>query len=275
MSDEWPEWERCFHDVGGFRYATVSAILGKSLAHFHSSKIKHLMWKLDNDPDAQGKITRDCRLAGMVRHEVERFLLGDRPSCSADVVDTPSLAEMMSFGVPRYLHYLEPLLREIENQNGPDHLWPGLMEGSSLVGLPLRCRYGFADVSERRCWFEGKYTAWTWKVEGPSFERGAKKKLYPISRYSEARVRIASHALAHNIELVPDGNLPPVEQGAICVCYDWCQPFLYLMPMSEIRGAAHEFIERFGAYQALENSVFPRPVVEFGHHEPANDFSKF
>ena len=77
-------------------------------------------------------------------------------------------------------------------------------------------------------------------------------------------MQLSSYTLGHNIELAPGGDFPPIEQAAICICYDWCEPFLHLMSIEDIREAADEFIERFGVYKELENSVFPRPMVQSG-----------
>jgi hypothetical protein len=264
--------EHRFYEKNGLEYARVSTILGETMPLFHPDRHKGLSWWQDHEPDAVGILARGQRRGTLVHAEIEMFLLGDR---FVHQGDTASVDELIFHNIPGYVNYLMPLLEEVKAQNGPASLWPGLAECGLMIEQPLYCRHGFAGTPDMRCWFEGKYTVWDWKTARSHLEEGVKKKLKPISRYSEGKVQTSSYALAHNLELVPSGDFPPVEQVAICVCYDWCEPFLHLMPIEGIREAADEFIERFGVYKELENSVFPRPMVESAHSELTDDLREF
>ena len=264
--------EHRFYEKDGTEYARVSTILGETMPLFHPDKHRGLTWWQKNEPDAPEILARGQRRGTLVHAEVEMFLLGDQYVHSEEA---PSVEELMSYNIPGYVNYLIPLLEEMKAQNGPDSLWPGLEQSSLMIEQPLYCRHGFAGTPDIRLWFEAKYTVWDWKSARSHLEEGVEKKPRPVSRYSEAEVQTASYALAHNIELVPSGDFPPIEQVAICICYDWCEPFLHLVPIEKIREAADEFIERFGVYKELENSTFPRPMVESGRSELANDLSEF
>ena len=253
--------EHRFYEKDGLEYARISTILGETMPLFHPDKHKGLTWWQSNEPDAQEILARGQRRGTLVHAEVEMFLLGDQYVHSDEA---PSVEELMSYNIPGYVNYLIPLLEEVKAQNGPDSLWPGLEQSSLMIEQPIYCRHGFAGTPDMRCWFEGKYTTFDWKSARSHLEKGVQKKPRPISRYSEAKVQLSSYTLGHNIELAPGGDFPPVEQAAICICYDWCEPFLHLMSIEDIREAADEFIERFGVYKELENSVFPRPMVQSG-----------
>lgn len=258
-----------FYEKDGIEYARVSTILGETMPLFHPSKHKRLTWWQDHEPDATDILARGRRRGTLIHAEVEMFLLNDQLAHRASTI---SLEEMMAYNIPGYVNYLMPLLEEIKSQNIQDALWPGLLSSPLLVEKELFCEHGFAGTPDLRCWFNGKYTVWDWKSARSHLEEGVQKKPRPMSRYSEAKIQVASYALAHNLELVPGGDYPPIEQCAICVCYDWCEPFLYLMPIEEIKEAANEFIERFGVYKELENSVFPRPLQAIAS-EVNDDFS--
>lgn len=249
--------EHRFYEKDGIEYARVSTILGETMPLFHPEKHKGIAWWQDHEPDAAEILARGQRRGTLIHAEIEMFLLGDQYAHQGDTV---SIEELVAYNIPGYVNYLRPLLEEIKSQNGKDTLWPGMSNTSLLVEKELFCKHGFAGTPDLRCWFEGKYTVWDWKSSRSHLEKGVKKKPRPMSRYSEAKVQVSSYALAHNLELASTGNYPPVEQCAICICYDWCEPFLYLMPVKEIKEAVNEFIERFGVYKELENSVFPRPI---------------
>ena len=87
-------------------------------------------------------------------------------------------------------------------------------------------------------------------------------------------MQLSSYTLGNNIELAPGGNFPPIEQVAICICYDWCEPFLHLMPMDGIREAANEFIERFGVTKSLRTQSSPGQWYNRRSSEQPNDVSK-
>jgi len=262
--------EHRFYEKNSLEYARVSTILGETMPLFHPDKHKGLTWWQNNEPDASEILARGQRRGTLVHAEVEMFLLGDQYVHSDEAA---SVEELMSYNIPAYVNYLMPLLEEIKEQNAPDPEWEGLAKSSLIIEEPLYCSHGFAGTPDMRCWFEGKYTVWDWKSARSHLEKGVQKKPRPISRYSEAKVQIASYSLAHNIELASGGDFPPIEQGAICICYDWCEPFLHLMPIEEIKEAANEFIERFGVYKELENSVFPRPMVESTQTGQCDDLS--
>ena len=254
--------EHRFYEKDGLEYARVSTILGETMPLFHPDRHKGLTFWQNNEPDAPEILARGQRRGTLVHAEVEMFLLGDQYVHSDEA---PSVEELMFYNIPGYMNYLLPLLQEVKDQNGEDGLWPGFAESSLMIEQPLYCQHGFAGTPDMRCWFEGKYTVWDWKSARSHLEEGVQKKSRPISRYAEAKVQLASYALGHNIELAPSGDYPPIEQAAICICYDWCEPFLHLMPIDGIREAANEFIERFGVYKELESSVFPRSVVKSGY----------
>lgn len=264
--------EHRFYEKDGFEYARVSTILGETMPLFHPDKHRGLAEWQSYEPDAPEILARGQRRGTLVHAEIEMFLLGDQ-YVHSDVA--PSVEELMSFNIPGYINYLMPLLEEIKAQNGPSSSWDEFAKSCLMIEQPIYCRHGFAGTPDNRCWFEGKYTVWDWKSARSHLEKGVKKKPRPISRYSEAKVQLASYTLGHNIELASTGNYPPIEQAAICICYDWCEPFLHIMPIEKIREAADEFIERFGVYKELENSVFPRPMVGLENSESSDDFSEF
>lgn len=247
--------EHRFYEKDGLEYARVSTILGETMPLFHPDKHKGLAWWQNNEPDAAEILARGQRRGTLIHAEVEMFLLGENYVGHGDAA---SVEELVAYNIPGYVNYLMPLLEEVKSQNIQDTLWPALLSSPLLVEQELFCSHGFAGTPDMRCWFEGKYTVWDWKSARSHLEKGVQKKPRPMSRYAEAKVQVASYALAHNLELAAGGDYPPIEQCAICICYDWCEPFLYLMPIEEIKGAANEFVERFGVYKELENSVFPR-----------------
>ena len=251
--------EHRFYEKDGLEYARVSTILGETMPLFHPDKHKGLSWWQDHEPDAVEILARGQRRGTLVHSEIESFLLGDEYVRQEEAA---SVEELLSCNIPGYVNYLLPLLKEVKAQNGPDSFWPGLAKSGLIIEEPLYCGYGFACTPDMRCWFEKKYTVWDWKSARSCLEEGVKKRLRPVSRYAEAKVQVSSYALAHNIELASTGYFPPVEQVAICVCYDWCEPSLYLIQIDGIREAANEFIERFGVYKEIENSVFPRPMLK-------------
>lgn len=260
--------EHRFYEKDGIEYARVSTILGETMPIFHPDRYKGLAWWQEKEPDAAEILRRGQRRGTLIHSQVEMFLLDGRPAYRQEQV---SLEELMLYNIPGYLNFLTPLLEEIKSQNAVDTLWPGLSESPLMIEKEIYCQHGFAGTPDLRCWFENKYTVWDWKSVRSHLEEGVKKKPKPISRYSEAKVQVSSYALGHNLELASTGDYPPVEQCAICICYDWREPFLHLMPIEEIKEAANEFIERFGVYKEIENSVFPKPKLRSN----SDDFSQF
>lgn len=260
-----------FYEKDGIEYARVSTILGETMPIFHPSKHKGLAWWQETEPDAIDILERGQRRGTLIHSEVEMFLLGCDCSQRSEQV---SMEELISYNIPSYVNFLIPLLQEIKSQNKSDVSWPGLSDSPLLIEREIFSSHGFAGKPDLRCWFEGKYTVWDWKSARSHLESGVQKKLRPISRYSEAKIQVSSYALAHNLELASTGDYPPVEQCAICICYDWCEPYLYLMTIKEIKDAVSEFIERFDAYKAIENSSFPRPL-QSDSQEVNDDFSQF
>ena len=248
--------DRKFYEKDGLEYARVSTILAETMPFFDPKKCEGLARWRARCPDAAGILARGQRRGTLVHAQSEHFLLdGQVPS----TWQAPSVEELVALNIPEYMRYLYPLLEEVRDQNGPDSLWPGLLNSSLLIEQQLFCSYGFAGTPDLRCWFEGKYTVWDYKSARSYREEGVEKKLRPISRYSEAKIQLSSYALMHNLERGDD--YPPVEQLAICICYDWCEPFLHLIQLEEIKKHANEFIERFGVYKDMEGSFFPRKIL--------------
>lgn len=254
--------EHRFYKKNGLEYARVSTILGETMPLFHPDRHKGLVWWQGNEPDAVEILERGQRRGTLIHAEVEMFLL-DKNYISRE--EPVSIEELISYNIPAYVNFLEPLLQELKAQNAETNT-------QLLVEKQLFCDHGFAGTPDLRCWFEGKYTVWDWKSVRSCLEAGVKKKKKPISRYSEAKIQVSSYALAHNLELAKSGDFPPIEQCAICVCYDWCEPYLYLMSIDEIKECVNEFIERFTVYKEIENSVFPRRLQSNSAIE-SNDFS--
>lgn len=260
--------EHRFYEKNGIEYARVSTILGETMPLFHPSKHKGIAWWQQHEPDACEILARGQRRGTMMHSVIESLLLGDKREFCHDM---PSVEELMAYNIPAYISYLQPLLEDIKSQNGQDTLWPALLNSSLLIEQELFCGHGFAGTPDLRCWFEGKYTVWDWKSVRSHLEDGVEKKPKSISRYSEAKIQVSAYALAHNLELFANGDYPPIEQCGICVCYDWREPFLYLMDMEEIKESVKEFIERFGVYKEIENSIFPRKV-QLSPSEVGDDF---
>lgn len=260
--------EHRFYEKNGLEYARVSTILGETMPLFHPDKHKGLAWWQANEPDAADILERSQRRGTLIHSEVEMFLLDGNYSNKEPV----PIEEIVSHNIPAYINFLEPLLQELRSQNSVENLWPGLSDSQFLIEKQLFCEHGFAGTPDLRCWFEGKYTVWDWKSARSCLEEGVKKKTRPISRYSEAKVQVSSYALAHNLELAKSGEFPPIEQCAICICYDWCEPFLCLMQIDEIKENVNEFIERFTVYKEIENSIFPRQKLNSAIQN--NDFSQ-
>jgi len=246
---------REFYQKDGLEYARISNILGETMPVFHPSKHNRLVFWQQNEPDAALILQRSNKRGTMVHSQIEKYLLGDRYQGEGQTVE-----EMMLYNIPAYVNYLTPLLEEVKAQNEKDADWPAFAESSLLIEQELFCSHGYAGTPDMRCWFENKYTVWDWKTARSCLEDGVQKKLRPQSRYSEAKVQVSAYALAHNLELASTGDYPPIEQCAICVCYDWCEPSLFILSIEEIKKAAHEFVERLGFYKELKNSNFPRPL---------------
>jgi hypothetical protein len=250
--------DREFYERDGIEYARVSTILGKTMPLFHPAKHKALCDWAEREPDSAEILARGQRRGTLIHAQIEHYLLDGRIESGRE---QPSLEELVYHNVPGYMHYVTPLLEKIKEENGPCSLWPGLQKSSLMLEQELYCGHGFAGKPDKRCWFEGKYTTWDWKSARSILEKGVKKKPRPISRYSEAKVQIGTYSLGHNVELYKKtGDYPPIEQGAICILYDWREPHLHLMSIKELKDSANEFIERFNVYQELEGSIFPRPL---------------
>lgn len=246
---------REFYRKDGLEYARISSILGETMPVFHPSKHNGLAFWQQKEPDAALILERSQKRGTMIHGQIEKYLLGDQYQGEGQTVE-----ELMLYNIPGYLNYLNPLLEEIKTQNEKDTSWPALAESPLLIEQELFCSHGYAGTPDMRCWFENKYTVWDWKTARSHLEEGVQKKLRPPSRYSEAKVQVSAYALAHNLELASAGDYPPIEQCAICVCYDWCEPSLFILSIEEIKKAAHEFVERFGFYKELKNSIFPRSI---------------
>lgn len=258
---------REFYQKDHLEYARISTILGETMPVFHPEKHKGLSIWQEREPDAATILENSQKRGTMIHAQIEGFLDEENQSPASLTVE-----ELMFYNIPSYINYLKPLLEELKKQNSSDTMWPAFVKSPLMIEQELFCSHGYAGKPDLRCWFENKYTVWDWKTARSIKEEGVKRKLRPMSRYSEAKIQVSAYALAHNLELAPTGDYPPVEQCAICVCYDWCEPFLYLMDTKEIKKAAYEFIDRFGFYKEVKNSTFPRSLNE-KPQEFQNDFS--
>jgi hypothetical protein len=250
--------EHEFYEKDGLEYARVSTILDTTEPIFHPQKTKILENWRKSEPDHAYISSRSQERGTLIHSAIERFLLNDQY-----VSDTmPSVEELLFHNIPVYMNYLEPFLKEVKEKNGARPEWPGLANGSMLVEQPIYSVHGYAGTPDFRFWLDGKYTVWDTKTARSVLEKGVKKKRRPKSRYSEAIIQTAAYALAHNLENKETGYYPLIEQCAIGVCYDWTEPTVFEIPLDEVRAAAEEFIERFQVYQEIENSTFPRRIVE-------------
>ena len=250
-----------FYEKDGYEYARVSTILGKTMPIFHPDRAKGLQIWQEKEPNYQDILEKSQRRGTLVHCMVEKYLLGESVKHGDD---QPTLEELLYHNIPAYMNYLEPLLNEIKEQNdGSCDLWPGLAERNILLEEELFCPYGFAGKPDIRLWWNQKYTIFDWKSSRSCREEGVEKKRKPRSRFSEGFVQLCAYALAHNINSKKTGEYPPVEQVGICACYDWTEPTLFLLQIEKIVEFANEFIERFSVYQELEDSAFPRPIIDF------------
>lgn len=249
-----------FYEKDGLEYARISTILGKTMPVFHPAKTKGLAIWQDREPNHQEILEKACRRGTIIHYMAEGYLTGEYVKHSDE---SPSIEELTHHNIGAYMHYLEPLLKEIkESNNGNCPLWPGLAESNLIIEEELFCPYGFAGKPDLRLWWNQKYTVWDWKTSRSHLEEGVEKKRKPRSRYHEGFIQMSAYALAHNIAAKETGNYPPIEQIVICSCYDWCEPTLFIEPIEKIRQFADEFIERFKIYQELEDSSFPRKLIQ-------------
>lgn len=248
-----------FYEKDGMEYARISTILGKTMPIFHPSRATGLAIWQDREPMYQEILEKSMRRGTIIHAMAENYLMD---GSKEDFGDMPSLEELTHHNIPGYMHYLEPVLKEIKEFNeGSCSAWPGLSETNLVIEKELYCPYGFAGKPDLRLWWNRKYTIWDWKTSRSHLEDGVAKKRKSKSRFSEGFVQMSAYALAHNIESRENGNYPPVEQIIICSCYDWCEPTLFIEPIEKIKEYADEFIERYKFYQELEDSAFPRKIA--------------
>jgi hypothetical protein len=232
-------------------YISVSSVLGRTAELFNPNKLKGLeIWR-QMEPNWQDIMERAQRRGTIIHSETELSFFGD---AQKHRMDHASMDEMISYNVPEYMTYLQPVL-EIIKENNFKH---GVSHPSFLIEEVLHCHLGYAGTADARLFWEGEYSIWDWKTVRSYKEEGVKKKPKSISHYKEAEIQIAAYALAHNLA-VKRGELDTeITQGVICICYDWREPHIHVLNKQELKAAAQEFIERYKAYCSLENTTFPR-----------------
>lgn len=250
------------HPVGGIYgkdglgYVSVSKVLAETLAEFNPGKKQGIERWYAREPEAEQINERGQTRGTLVHSEIELFY---KPYDFGEGPERTSFEQMLEYNIPAYMQYLHPLLKEVKSQNPADN--------HILIEEELFCRNGWAGTPDKRCWFEGVYTVWDWKSvrsyletnynpETKQREPVKKKKKYR-SDYTEAFVQLGGYALGHNIEAKYNPRLQPINQGAVCVCYDWREPEVFLLNKGELKDAAMEFTERFRATMEKLDLVFP------------------
>jgi hypothetical protein len=242
-----------FYEKENKEFVSVSSVLGRTMELFNPNKLKGLeIWR-QQEPNWQEIMERGQRRGSVIHSEIELSFFGD---CDKHKIDQPSMDEIIEYNVPDYMTHLSPLLDLIKNENFKH----GVSHPSFLIEEELFCHLGWAGTPDGRFFWDGKYTVWDWKTVRSHLEDGVKKKAKSVSHYKEAEIQIASYAFAHNVA-VKNGELDTqIEQGVICICYDWREPHVHVLNKQELKAAAQEFIERYKAYCSLENTTFPRLV---------------
>lgn len=247
------------HPASGFytkddhEYVSVSKVLSATSHLFNPNKIKGLeIWR-QMEPNWEDIMQRAQRRGTIIHSEVELSLMGDSIKHK---IDHPTMDEILNYNVHEYITYLVPILEIIKEQNFKKNV----SVPSFLMEEELFCHLGYAGTADLRLHWEGQYTIWDWKTVRSYKEEGVKKKAKSMSHYADAKVQIASYALAHNLA-VRRGELDkPITQGVICVCYDWREPHVHVMNKQELKAKAIEFLERYEAYCSLVNASFPKAI---------------
>ena len=244
-----------FYEKDGHDYVSVSSVLGRTAELFNPNKLKGLeIWR-QMEPNWQEIMERAQRRGTIIHSEVELALFGD---CNKHEMDHAGMDEIITYNIPEYLTHLSPVIDLIKKENFVN----GVSRPDFLIEEVLFCHLGYAGTADARLRWNGKYSIWDWKTVRSYKEEGVKKKPKSVSHYKEAEIQIASYALAHNL-CVKRGELDTeIEQGVICICYDWREPHIHVLNKQELKAAAQEFIERYKAYCSLENTSFPRLTVQ-------------
>ena len=243
------------HPKSGFyikedkEYVSVSSILGRTSELFDPNKSKGLeIWR-QMEPDWQEIMERAQRRGTIIHSEIELSFMGE---AEKHKMDHPTMEEILEYNVHEYMTHLAPLLEIMKEQNPK--------RKDMIIEEELFCDLGYAGTPDFRLWWDGKYTVWDWKSVRSYKEPNVKKKAKSMSHYKTAEIQIASYGLGHNLA-VKKGELDnEIEQGVICVCYDWREPHVHVLSKQELKARAQEFIERYKAYCSLENTSFPRLI---------------
>jgi hypothetical protein len=244
-----------FYEKDQHEYVSVSEILAKTSELFDENKLKGLeIWR-SMEPDWQNIMQRAQRRGTIIHSEIELSLLGD---CDKHKIDHPTMDEILEYNIHEYVTHLSPLLDQIKKENFKH----GLSSPLFLMEEEMYCeRLGHAGTPDVRLTWDHKYSVWDWKSVRSYKEEGVRKKAKSMSQYKGAMIQIGAYALGHNLE-VKAGRLDrPIEQGVICVCYDWREPHVHVLDKDELKAAAQEFIERLKAYCSLHNTHFPRLIT--------------
>lgn len=240
-----------FYEKENLEYVSVSSVLGRTMELFNPNKLKGLdIWR-QQEPNWQEIMERGQRRGTIIHSELELSFLGD---AHKHKIEQASMDEIIEYNIPDYITNLMPVVEIIKQENFKN----GKSNSSFRLEEELFCPLGWAGTPDGRFFWEGKYTVWDWKTVRSFKEEGVKKKAKSVSHYKEAEIQIGSYGLAHNIA-VKNGELDTqVEQGVICICYDWREPHIHVLNKQELKASAQEFIERYKAYCSLENTTFPR-----------------
>jgi hypothetical protein len=233
----------------GIAYVSVSTVTSETLEEFHPGKFYSLAkWRAEEE-NAEEILARSQTRGTLIHAENELALLSDKTEVTRDRI---TYEDMVEYNIHEYMHYLHPFLDELKAQNPCLH--------QILVEHELYCRRGWAGTPDLRLWWEGHFTTFDYKSVRSYKEEGVKKKRKYRSNYTEAFVQIAAYSLAHNIENKDNPRLPQVTQGAVCVCYDWREPDIYLLNKEELRENSKEFLQRFKTYQEQSGLIFPHSI---------------
>jgi hypothetical protein len=252
----------------GLGYISVGDVLGKTLPLFDPGRANSLEWWRNNYPGAIEILERGQARGTFIHGEMEIALTGESVIHAAQ---RPTYEDMISYNLHEYMTYLDPLIKEIKKENPCSSLChPSEFRCSVgsvgdchtrkfqlLIEKEIYCPYGWGGTPDLRLMFEGLYTLMDYKSVRSYKEEGVKKEPKPISKYKEAIIQVGGYALGHNIIAKKVPWMKPIEQGAICICYDWREPHVHLINKKELKEAASIFLQRFKVYQTLTNSQFP------------------
>jgi hypothetical protein len=264
-----------FYEKDDHEYVSVSTVLGSTLELFHPDRVKGLdIWR-STEPDWQ-EIMQSSRRRGTILHaEIESFFGVDIFSDEKKKLESPTMDEIITHNIHEYIAYLFPLLEDLKKQNGLEVGGDYQIHDHFLMEQELFCHLGCAGTADLRLFFAApdkkqkpilpqRYSIWDWKSVRSCKDLdeygNERKKVKAKSHYKEAFVQLGAYALMHNLA-VKRGELDnEIEQGVICVCYDWREPQLHVLSKQELKAAAQEFIERLKAYYSIQDTKFPRLI---------------